>query len=145
MAELVEEQGVKFELTKEIRERLKKAGADVDVLAAVGEASIAYIRRQFENGQQPEEAPPLSQVRPSGQTRVTELLGRARQQMVANRLTMPTGDNALETYREILRLAPNQAEAVAGIQRIKAQYVQWAEAAEQRGEWAKPRDTTSGR
>lgn len=36
--EVVEEQGVSFELTKEVRERLSKAGADESVLGAIEEA-----------------------------------------------------------------------------------------------------------
>lgn len=68
---------------------------------------------------------------------VTDLLTRAHQQKAAQRLIAPKGNNALETYREVLRIAPDHTEAKAGLQEIKEQSKQLGEAAEQQGEWAK--------
>ena len=48
VASLVEEQGVKFEVTEAVRERLRKAGADGGVIAAVEQASLAYAREKLE-------------------------------------------------------------------------------------------------
>lgn len=69
--------------------------------------------------------------------RVVELLERADKQKGAKRLTTPAGDNALETYQEVLQLVPQHAEALAGLNELKGQYRQWAEAAQQKGEWTK--------
>lgn len=69
--------------------------------------------------------------------RVTDLLARAQKQRAAQRLIAPKGNNALETYREVLRITPDHEEAQASIQEIKAQAKQLGEAAEQRGEWTK--------
>jgi len=55
VATLVEEQGVKFEITPTIRERLAKAGADEQVLLAVERAGIAYARQQLEEMQKAED------------------------------------------------------------------------------------------
>ncbi len=69
--------------------------------------------------------------------RVAELLARADKQKAAKQLTTPAGDNAVETYRELLRIAPRHAKALAGLQDIKGQYRQLGDAAQQGGEWAK--------
>jgi serine/threonine protein kinase/tetratricopeptide (TPR) repeat protein len=69
--------------------------------------------------------------------RVAELLDRANKQKTAKQLTTPAGDNAVETYGELLRVAQEHAEALAGLHEIKEQYRQWAEEAQQRSEWAK--------
>jgi len=45
VASLVEEQGVKFELTEAIKERLKRAGADESALAAVKQAGVQFKER----------------------------------------------------------------------------------------------------
>ena len=68
---------------------------------------------------------------------VTDLLTRAQQQRAAQRLIAPKGNNALETYREVLRITPDHAQARASIQEIKEQYKQLGDAAQQKSEWAK--------
>ena len=70
---------------------------------------------------------------------LASLLARAEEQIADRRFTLPVGDNAVETYREALRLAPGAEEPLQGMRRIVEQYRQWAEAASQRGEWAKAR------
>jgi serine/threonine protein kinase/ankyrin repeat protein len=69
--------------------------------------------------------------------RVAGLLDKAQKQKAAGRLTTPAKDNALVTYREVLRVAPGHEEALRSIQEIKEQYRQLADAAQQKGEWAK--------
>lgn len=65
---------------------------------------------------------------------VMELLNLAKKQMSAKRLTTPSGNNALETYRKVLRLEPENEGAKMGIQQIKKQYGKWADAAISRGD-----------
>jgi len=48
IAAIVREGGVNFELTAEVRERLKRAGADVVVLQAVERAAVEYAKRKVE-------------------------------------------------------------------------------------------------
>jgi len=50
----------------------------------------------------------------------------AMQQYAAKKLTTPSGDNALETYRVILFKYPNNEIAKQGIQNIHDRYVRWA-------------------
>ncbi len=55
----------------------------------------------------------------SGQAEaIRGLLGKAEQQLVASRLTAPKGDNALETYQQILALDPGNPRARDGLQTI---------------------------
>jgi serine/threonine protein kinase len=68
---------------------------------------------------------------------VTELLEKAKTQKAAKLLTTPAGDNAVETYQEVLRIAPGHEEALAGMREVKEQYINLAEAAKERGEWTK--------
>lgn len=68
---------------------------------------------------------------------IADGLARAERQIAANRLTLPPGDNALESYREILRLHPDHAEALAGIEKLTGQFRYWAQIALENGETAK--------
>ena len=68
---------------------------------------------------------------------VADLLVVADNHMKARRLTLPVGKNALEIYREVLQLMPENEGAKQGIQNIKQQYSKWAEAAKNRGDWNK--------
>ncbi|MGH8584363.1 MAG: protein kinase domain-containing protein [Gammaproteobacteria bacterium] len=59
----------------------------------------------------------------SGQAEtIRGLLGKAEQQLVASRLTAPKGDNALETYRQILALDPGNAAGRDGLDTIARHY-----------------------
>lgn len=51
VAEIVEEQGVKFEVTAAIRGRLRQAGANEQVMNAVDRASLEVTRRKLEDAQ----------------------------------------------------------------------------------------------
>lgn len=53
---------------------------------------------------------------------IASLLQRAEQQLNGFRLTDPEGDNALETYQKILRLQPDNVEALAIPSRIAEKY-----------------------
>lgn len=51
---------------------------------------------------------------------VAALLGQANIALATGRLLEPRGNNALELYREVLAIAPNDPEATAGIARVIA-------------------------
>ena len=59
--------------------------------------------------------------------RLSDLFARADVQLAALKLTTPSGDNAYETYREILRLAPGHKAALAGENRIAGEYARLAQ------------------
>lgn len=61
-------------------------------------------------------------VEPTWQT----LLTAAQQDLQANRLTKPEGDNAFQKFTEVLQQDPNNAEAKQGLQTIAARYVSLA-------------------
>lgn len=69
--------------------------------------------------------------------RIETLLAEAEQHMAMYRYTIPHGDNAIQTYREVLSLDPDNAEALQGIEHIKSDYLRWANDAYARGETAK--------
>ncbi len=69
--------------------------------------------------------------------RVAALLEQSEAQRQALRYTFPAGDNALETYRQILALDPGNTQALAGIAAIKADFIRWSETARSRGNLAK--------
>ena len=55
--------------------------------------------------------------------KVSELLSGATEDMVAGRLTSPTGQNAWEKYQAVLELEPGHEGATAGLDSIIAHYV----------------------
>lgn len=58
---------------------------------------------------------------------ITGLLIKARQQLRDKQLTTPANNNAYETYREVLKVEPENAAAIRGISLIKKSYINWAE------------------
>ncbi|MCA1851075.1 MAG: hypothetical protein LC647_01375, partial [Beggiatoa sp.] len=62
------------------------------------------------------------------------LLGKAEQQLVASRLTAPKGDNALETYQQILALDPGNARGRDGLEKIARHYHALAQDRERAGD-----------
>lgn len=55
------------------------------------------------------------------------MLDQARKDFDEQRYTTPEGSNALERYRLVLRIEPDNAEARAGIERVAAVYVELAD------------------
>ncbi len=78
---------------------------------------------------------PGSERDPEGQRRVTALMDLAGRQEALHQYTIPEGDNAYETYLEVLRWVPDFPPAVEGMRTLRDRYVMWAEAAERRGDW----------
>ena len=58
---------------------------------------------------------------------ISILLNNAKINLKANRLTTPKGLNALESYREVLKLDPDNDEANGGLKQIVGQYATLAE------------------
>ncbi|MGI9301092.1 MAG: hypothetical protein ACR2RB_00065 [Gammaproteobacteria bacterium] len=85
-----------------------------------------------------QQPPQVNEPEPDAQ-RVRQLLALATQQLDADRLTLPAGDNAYETYQEVLQLAPGQEQAQRGVGRIKEQYKVWAESAFGSTNWRQAR------
>lgn len=61
------------------------------------------------------------------QQHIEMLVKKAEQQLAALRLTTPAGDNAYETYQEILKAIPDHPAAKAGLIKIADQYEQLAQ------------------
>ena len=70
-----------------------------------------------------------------GYEQIDQLLDKANRQMYLNQLVVPTGNNALSTYRRVLRLAPRNSEALDGIVEINSIYVNWAKLAMDNHDW----------
>ena len=63
------------------------------------------------------------------------LLETAQMQEDNNQLTLPVGNNVVETFRDLLKLDPSNVDAKQGIQRIKQIFIQQAEKLKDRGRW----------
>lgn len=59
-------------------------------------------------------------------TAIGQLLSIADYQISVNNLTEPEGDNAMDSYRQILAFEPDNNEAHQGLQRIKQLFINWA-------------------
>lgn len=79
-------------------------------------------------------APPQTN---SVEEEISRLLAKAQRQVAQLALTTPTGDNAYETYQQILSLLPNDSAALAGIREVGAKYAALAEQVQARGEFQK--------
>ena len=76
-------------------------------------------------------------VESNPETQIALLMALAEKQVAAKHLTLPESGNALLTYKEILRIAPNHEVARSRIQWIAAQFRRWAVAAMERGDRTK--------
>lgn len=56
------------------------------------------------------------------------LLAKAEQQLAALKLTRPPGDNAFESYTQILEILPREERALTGVQRIADRYLELGQA-----------------
>lgn len=71
---------------------------------------------------------------PALQSAVRSMLATARTQMNGLRYTQPPGDNAVQTFREILQLMPDQPDARAGLAAIRERFLFWGSSALGRNE-----------
>lgn len=65
------------------------------------------------------------------------LLNLAQTQIKSDKLTTPASDNAVDTYRMVLQLDPENESARAGIESIRVRYLIWAEKAAVAGDSSK--------
>jgi type II secretory pathway predicted ATPase ExeA len=73
-------------------------------------------------------------VAETGQPReIAQLLARAHRQVEELNLTTPAGNNALQTYREILALRPGNAAAITGIYDLGGKYAELSAQAAREG------------
>ena len=72
--------------------------------------------------------------------RIMGLLGQARIAFNDDRLTTPEGTSAYDKYKAVLKLDPNHAEALEGIQRVASRYLQLARGEVQKGNFSKADD-----
>jgi len=63
------------------------------------------------------------------------LLEKAQMQEDNNQLTLPVGNNVVETFRDLLKLDPSNVDAIQGIHRIKQIFIRQAEKLKDRGRW----------
>ena len=84
------------------------------------------------------DAPMLSELegRLSKARQVSDLLSGATEDMAADRLTSPTGQNAWEKYQSVLELEPEHGVATAGLDSIIARYVVKFESALERKDFS---------
>lgn len=80
----------------------------------------------------PAVAAPTATAPTAQDDRIADLLKGADADMAAYRLTSPRGRNAVEKYREVLSLDADNADALAGLDRVVAKYISLARNANSR-------------
>lgn len=68
-------------------------------------------------------------------TNIAALLAKGRIQEDSELLTQPEGNNAVETFRYLLKIDPDNVDATQGIQRIKKTLIQRADRLKNQGQW----------
>jgi len=68
------------------------------------------------------------------QAQISDLLRLASVDIVADRLSSPSGNNALEKYQQVLALQPGHTEAQQGIKNVAARYLELYQRALSRGD-----------
>ena len=63
------------------------------------------------------------------------LLEKARMQEDNNQLTLPVGNNVVETFQDILKLDPSNVDSTQGIKRIKQIFIRQTERLQDQGRW----------
>jgi len=69
-----------------------------------------------------------------------ELLRKAEADLEALRLASPAGDNALDRYREVLRLDPGNSQARSGVRKVVGEFVALARQAMANGDFEDAKD-----
>ena len=75
------------------------------------------------------------------ETRTNELIEQAEKYLSQDRFTSPPGKNATETYREILKLNPNDIDALQGLEYITGRFLSTGSAAVLREDWSSAEDS----
>jgi hypothetical protein len=116
-AEVVSQARVALEQAKSAYEDEQRRIAEAKVREAEETASLEAERRQAEAIERAEAEPGKAQ-------QIESLLADARVDFEAVRLTWPPGNNALELYRRVQELDPDNSRAEAGITEIGEKYLQ---------------------
>jgi len=87
--------------------------------------ALAPASTQVATSRPAQSAPPPRRARssPAQPEQVAALLKRADSQLVQERLSHPPGDNAISTYQEVLKIAPDNTAAKAGLRKVADRYV----------------------
>jgi len=91
------------------------AGIVALLIAAAGVAFWQFRRSEPEPVAPP---PPVGELTP--QEQIADYLARGQMAIVTDRLTAPRGNNAVEYFRSVLELQPDNADAQAGLLRVGA-------------------------
>lgn len=84
-----------------------------------------------------EEARRIAEAARKRKEEISRLLVAAQTDFAADRLSTPAGANALERFRKVLELEPENTKAQQGIERVVERYVGFADQARARREFAK--------
>ena len=119
---------VRIERERETRIDINREGEEIAIDRATGAVETALAADR-----------PVAAARAEAATaeQVAQLLAEAEKLMAEDKLTTPEGGSALSRYRAVLALDPENSEAQAGILRIVTTYLDWAAAAEERGDLAR--------
>ncbi len=116
-AKVVSEARAALEQAKSAYEEEQRRIAEAKVRKAEETASAEADRRQAEAIERAESEPGRAEE-------IESLLANARADFEAVRLTWPPGNNALERYRQVLELDPDNSKAKTGITEIGEKYLQ---------------------
>ncbi|MEH6823596.1 MAG: SUMF1/EgtB/PvdO family nonheme iron enzyme [Motiliproteus sp.] len=94
-------------------------------------APLLAIQRQVRAEEEQQRQASLLQAQ---QLKIQTLLARADKQILRRQLSLPAGDNALATLKEILTIVPGHLAALDGLQRIADAYALLAQTEWQRGQ-----------
>jgi len=88
------------------------------VALSIAAAGVAFW--QFRRSEPEPVAPPLPIGALTPQEQIADNLARGQMAIVTDRLTAPRGNNAVEYFRAVLELQPDNADAKAGLLRVGA-------------------------
>jgi tetratricopeptide (TPR) repeat protein len=85
-----------------------------------------------------------SEIQTAPPPQISKLLSECQEHLRANRLTTGGKGTALECYREVLRQAPDNLEAKAGLEKIEMKYVLWVKKSLRANQLDKAREYMEG-
>ncbi len=116
------------------------AAADTDEITPKVQPEMATLNREGTATDTDEITPkvqPEMAVTNTESDKISRLMERAREQAAGWALTTPAGNNALETYQEILTLEPDYKPALEGIKQLGVKYADLAVVVKQKGDLAR--------
>jgi len=101
---------------------------------ALMDKALSQKKEQAERHRQEET---LSDVVRQKENEIVSLLQQAEEQLLANRLTQPSGDNAYETFKAVLMIDPRHARGLDGLNEIASRYEKLARTNKEKKLWKK--------